>query len=345
MSIEFTEERVITDITVPAQITIDMKRIAFAGPWIGEFGWEILTWVPYLRKLSHEYGKMYISTFEGVEALYTGFHCPVEFVPHNDQRMGRSDNWMNVTADHVEHPEDVTDEIGRIKEYRIEGEYVRYGSPVVKDVGVLFHARGIEKGAYKNWPREKWEKLAEAFPEAKCIGSKGDLSVCKRVYNDYGLPQLIDVIASAQVVIGQSSGVMHLAAMCGTPIVTWGDCNNFGDTLENRYKETWNPFGTPVTWIGDTWDPEPEQILDALKPKGLPPIQVAQSIHEAVESGMYMIATARIGEKDGNEIVLTNCQGVDFPEHMLDRAEKQLTQNIKASISKARAERIPVSWR
>lgn len=325
--------------------------VAFAGPWIGEFGWEIMTWVPYLRKLSREYDKMYISTFESVEALYMGFHCDVEFLPHRNQT--RTDTWedgqmqaITTCTDNQGATIQITDHIRPVKEYRIEGEYVRYGSPVVKNVAVLFHARGIEKGAYKNWPQEKWEVLAKAFPGARSIGSGSDLIVKGTMQSPAGdLATLMNIIASASVVIGGSSGVMHLALMCGTPVVTWGDCNNFGDTLENRYKVTWNPFNTPVTWIDNTWDPEPEQILDALSRKSAPDPKTLQIVKAAVESQHYMIAVAYMGEKDGKEALYAQAGGTDFPDRWLDKAERDVITKIKQSISRARAERIPVSWR
>lgn len=329
------------------------KKIAFAGPWIGEFGWEIMTWVPYLRKLSRDYDKMYISTFEGMEALYTGFHCEVGFLPHRVE--SRTDNWMigveDATMpampelpDHDRLEAEITDHIKPIKEYRLKGEYIRYGSPVVIDIGVLFHARGIKKGAYKNWPDEKWDRMSKEFPRALYIGAGKDLARKRAYTSGNDLAMLMNVIASAAVVIGGSSGVMHLALMCGTPVVTWGDCSNFGDTLKNRYMKTWNPFGTPVTWVGDTWDPEPEQIMKAIKPKNVPAPEVLSIIHEAVASGRYLLSVAFMGQRDGKDAVFSRCGAVGFPDTMMDSAAKQMAKGVEGSIAGAKAERIPVSW-
>lgn len=320
------------------------EKVAFAGPWIGEFAWEFMTWIPYLRLLSHDYDKMYISTFEGVEALYSGFHCELEFCHVHGERV---DNWMDgPMGEWMPKQLDGRFHIPAIKEYRVEGEYVRYGSPVVKDVGVLFHARGIEKGASKNWPREKWEKLAENFPGARCIGSEADQIVTEFAWTTSDLGYLMDVIASAAVVIGQSSGVMHLALMCGTPIVTWGKCDNFGDTLKNRYMETWNPFHTPVTWVGDTWDPEPEQIMEAIRPtaKVRPTVRVTQAVHNAAQSKQYIVAVAYAVEKDGKTAIVSTCEDVGFPDNLLEQAVKDLGKSITGAIAQAQAERRPASW-
>jgi hypothetical protein len=277
-----------------------------------------MTWVPYLRKRSREYEKMVVITFPGMEALYSGFHCEVEFQPH--EYLSRTDDWMRVADAQLNstYQDDATDRIAPIKQYKVDGEYVRYGSPVIPSVAVLFHARGIEKVSYRNWSIEKWEVLAKEFPGAISIGTKNDMHVPgTRDCRDMALGSLMDLIASAAIVIGQSSGVMHLAALCDVPRLVWGDNKTyFNELQEKRYKETWNPLHTRVTWIPcDNWDPEPEQILDALKPKNVPAPQVA-----------------------------TNCVGVGFPDNRLDQAGELLEKEIRSSIAKAKAERIPKSW-
>lgn len=326
-------------------IAIETKT-AFCGPWLGEFAWEFMTWIPHLRALSHDYEKMIICTYPGVEPLYSGFHCELEFDPIVGAPE-RSDDWGDRSQSPVTFniPDEV-EHIKPLKRYRIPGEYVRYGSPGMKDIGVLFHARGINKGASKNWSRDKWEQLAKAFPGAISIGSKDDFRIPDiRDCREVELCHLMDLIASASVVIGGSSGVMHLAVMCGTPIVTWGECNNFGDTLKNRYKETWNPFGTPVTWVGDTWDPEPEQVLDAMRPGKAPDPRILEIIKTAVESESHMIVTAYMGKKDGKDALYAQVAGTSFPDLWLDRLEKDLTGTIKGAVSQAKSERRPASWK
>ena len=224
---------------------------------------------------------------------------------------------------------------------------MRYGSPTIPNNAALFHARAVKRFPFKNWPVEKWEILAKEFRGAVSIGSKDDLHIPgTQDARGLSLSELMDLIASSSIVIGQSSGVMHLASMCGTPHLVWGDNKTyFNEHLEKRYKETWNPFNTPVTWIPcDNWNPEPEQILDSLKPKNVPPIQVLSMLHEAIDSGKFMIAVAHVGEREGKEAVFASSMSVEFPDQHLDQAEKQLAVDIKKSISKVRAERRPISW-
>jgi len=48
-------------------------NILLAGPWVGEFGWELFCWQGYIRKLSKNYNKTYIITRKGNEFLYEDF--------------------------------------------------------------------------------------------------------------------------------------------------------------------------------------------------------------------------------------------------------------------------------
>ena len=67
--------------------------------------------------------------------------------------------------------------------------------------------------------------------------------------------------------VGPSSGPMHLAQMCGTPIVCWGDNRKYnGHFLKDRYLKDWNPFNSQVEWIDcENWQPEPEEIVERIE--------------------------------------------------------------------------------
>ena len=53
--------------------------ILFAGPWVGEFGWELFGWQAKIRKLAKEYDKTIISSRECNRYLYSDFSD--EFIP------------------------------------------------------------------------------------------------------------------------------------------------------------------------------------------------------------------------------------------------------------------------
>ena len=56
------------------QNEIKSNAIVFAGPFVGEFGWELSHWVPHLRWLREQYrGKrLIVSSYPGREPLYNG---------------------------------------------------------------------------------------------------------------------------------------------------------------------------------------------------------------------------------------------------------------------------------
>jgi len=223
------------------------QRIEFPA-WYGEFGWEVMSWAPTCRKMALGHEQIIVSSFEGMAPLYADF--ATEFRPHDKNDRG------------LDYP----------KAYRPDGIYHRYGRPdnatIVQDI--LFHARGISRKNsinYRQWP--ELIKQFTALPETVgFIGSKRDQYVpgCFD-FRGIELQKLMDRIARAKLVVGVSSGIMHLAAACGTDLIVWGDSRTyFSETLERRYKETWNPFNVRVGWItAEDWQPEPEEIVKKIE--------------------------------------------------------------------------------
>jgi hypothetical protein len=253
-------------------------------PWYGELGWEVMTWVPWCRKQAQQYNEVIVSSFAGMAALYGDF--ATRFEPH--QRSSRS----------LDYP----------KMYRPDGIYRRYGR---RDAGrvadILIHARGIHRKAGINYPR--WPEVTALLSQLRIPNSGSDPAQGARPleiafigthadarisgYKDLRnikLLKLMDVMACAQLTIGASSGVMHLAAACGCDVVVWGDERTyFGETLEQRYTQTWNPFGVRVGWItAHNWQPEPARIVqqvDAMLPHGWRPDYADRAAQYPADAG------------------------------------------------------------
>jgi len=223
------------------------KEITFI-PWYGELGWEIMSWAPTCRKLALDYEQIIVSSFEGMGPLYADF--ATEFRPHDRTNRG------------LDYP----------KAYRPDGIYYRYGraenATIAQDV--LIHARGISRKNsinYRQWP-ELAGRISGLALTSAFIGTKTDLRVPGHIdFRGIELQKLMDRIARAKLVIGVSSGIMHLAAACGTDLVIWGDSRTyFSETLERRYKETWNPFNVKVGWLtAEDWQPEPKEIIKKIE--------------------------------------------------------------------------------
>jgi ADP-heptose:LPS heptosyltransferase len=90
--------------------------------------------------------------------------------------------------------------------------------------------------------------------EAMAHPEGGDLDL-----RDYPLSDLIQEIRAARLVIGPSSGPMHLASLCGTPHLVWS--GNVRDIP--RYRTLWNPFHVSHTMLA-TWQPDVGAVLDSV---------------------------------------------------------------------------------
>ena len=248
------------------------KQILFAGPWVGEFGWELMSWQGFVRKLSHHYAKTIISCRPGNQALYEDFAD--EFIPH--QIRGVSE--CNV-AHRIENPEElqriaqsVPQEADWLKPLGFQPakrqEFIRYGNPekgVVTDC--LFHPRGRQFGDDRNWDVENWNRLLRELNSRQlkvgCIGLKKDTLKVNGDLRDIPLSETLNHIAATDLVIGPSSGPMHLASLCKTPHLVWTDNLKYMRGHPNRYKyETlWNPLRSPVEIIDDYQFKPPVDIV------------------------------------------------------------------------------------
>lgn len=217
-------------------------------PWRGEFGWEVMSWAPQCRLQAMGREEVVVTSFEGMAPLYADF--ATEFRSH-----GLADR-------ELKYP----------KKYRPKGIYRRYGRPedCEYQFDILFHGRGIRRKSSINY--SKWHDvlaITKTMPvTCACVGSEQDIRI-GTIFDMRGLElqKLMNQIAAARLVVGVSSGLMHLAAACGTDIVVWGDRRTyFSETLEKRYKMTWNPFNVKVGWINaDDFQPEPERVAEKIK--------------------------------------------------------------------------------
>jgi heptosyltransferase-3 len=105
--------------------------------------------------------------------------------------------------------------------------------------------------ARKNWPLERYRELAHALvaPVRWCAGPEETLEDAVRIENLY---ELACWIAGARLYIGNDSGITHLAAAAGTPVVAL-----FGPTD----PAIWAPRGERVRVVATTQLGEPMENL------------------------------------------------------------------------------------
>jgi len=247
-----------------------VPRVALFGPWIGEFGWEVATWQPWCRKQARKYDKVYVCSFPGMGALYEDF---AEFVPHSYPRrevLWTLDRGVDLSKVAYNRPADVTTLVNPIWEYRIDGEFIKFGKGHNTQFGCLIHAAKhlADDKLCKNYPEKLWREIVAELPgSVASIGTGADLHIAGTV-DRRGIPlnELMDLMAGCRVVVGGSSGPMHLAAFCGAAVVVWGPRNASFEPLNRRYTKAWNPFGTRVEYIfADDWKPLPAGVVSAVR--------------------------------------------------------------------------------
>lgn len=258
-------------------------RTLIAFPWVGEFGWELMSWQGYVRKKAAEYDNVIVYSFESREPLYDDFADV--FIGH-DLR-GDRDCWRLRKCTDPEDERELYAAADRLaKKYEADRitpsglvplssqKFIKYGRvsslPASSRYDVLLHLRQRQRTPEHNVStRMAAELLSRLVPlRVACIGSKREAVALDGADDLRGLPleEELNVIAGAGVVAGPSSGPMHLASLCGTPHVVWTDMRvwqSIKATNVERYQKLWNPLGTPVRVI-QTATPTARQIADAI---------------------------------------------------------------------------------
>jgi hypothetical protein len=259
--------------------SVRRRRITtyFAGPWVGEFGWELCCWQGWLRRRARLGDRIIACSRPGHEALYEDF--AIDFVPFVPPAGEPNCYWLEgVAGDSFRHlvPKGTrwlnpSAGIGYLLKdgcpYVPNQTYIRFGQEAAAiDFEVIIHARdrrGPSKSP-RNWPAEAWSDLVQSFPSRwrlACMGSREESAAFKGV-DLRGIPirDLMNRLRASRLVIGPSSGPIHLAALCGIPHVVWS--GNARDGI--RYRKLWNPLRAKHILI-DRWKPEPQDILRAVR--------------------------------------------------------------------------------
>ena len=235
----------------------------WAGPYVGEFGWELFYWQGYVRKLAHDYDKVIMACRKGHEALYEDFSDHIETyegtpeVTDCERASGfiydnRHTKFMQ-PGDKVIFPwatpyftpplED--------QEFVTPGEKDSWGT---LGYDIIVHARNTDKfgTAHRNWPEAKWTQFATEMKVIRgySIASMGTPKSSLRIRHTddirgANVKQLSNLLYNSGVAVGPSSGPLHLASLNKCPHVGWGGPRkNVG-----RYKDWWNPLETPCEFI------------------------------------------------------------------------------------------------
>lgn len=263
------------------------------APFFGEFGWEVALWAPWLR---HERNKRYphsdfvVMCKPGHEGLYQDFATKIEVkepppLTYIDCQHAWTDGVKLRPADYVDMCRGRRERMTKSTvltpfsmiyywnplscpkptshaEFRMLGDKGKHNHLSGKLIAV--HARAcLNKQPGRNWPRDKWADLVKNMSlVAASIGSKADAMHVPNTEDMRGLPlaELCNALAACRYVIGPSSGPLHLANHCATPVIWWS--GNKKD--EERYETAWNPWKVDNVCASRTWDPDLEKVLAKL---------------------------------------------------------------------------------
>ena len=246
------------------------------GPWIGEFGWELFCWQGYIRKLSQEYDRTIVIGRINNKILYEDF-CDeyIEFDPDGWD----TDGWRCLNCENKENYKDKIPhdtyisgkfDIGYLSENKTnfftQQLFYRYTSSILKTgYDIIFHCRNKKTGNDRNWDISQWRQLYTLLPKTlkiACIGNKEAFVIDGTDdLRDIKLDALVSIMNNSKLIVGPSSGPMHLASLCGLKHLVWSDNSNF-----ERYINHWNPFYTEVIFYNqENWNPNPQSIYSLIE--------------------------------------------------------------------------------
>ena len=283
-----TMERATSVIATTLHVALFRNDTLVAGPYTGEFGVEVLDWSGYVRRLASKYRRTIVISYPGNRCLYD----PCEYYSH-ERVLEDSGYWLgslpksaagalaNEFAERLGlerfdwlHPY----HLNKITRRRIGPQL--FPSPFKMGqrdyrYDVAFHFRNMLRADLdsKNYPIDYAEALARKCGAEGlricCIGHP-KYSLCPSGCDDLRSADLTDTVRAlggVKVLVGGSSGPMHLASTYGVPIVVWVDGRMSGaERTAAIYLGPGNPHKRPVYIVSDTdFQPSPEQVLPRIR--------------------------------------------------------------------------------
>lgn len=261
------------------------SKTLIAGPWVGEFGWELFAWQAYIRSLSRKYENTIVVCRSGSKDLYADFADEFIFC---DKRTGISDSYYMEAFDFKSEIKDIVLSNGLLQregisictprrigfppfthyseavafgQQSIVPEYIKFSNESDLNFDYVIHARNRKLRQEDNWSSQSWDKLCDLLGgKIACIGSKDESLLIDGASDFRGsnLSVIFGLLNNAKCIFGPSSGPMHLASLCGTPHIVWSKSSN-----RDRYENTWNPLGTPVLFLSEhSWHPSPTYVYE-----------------------------------------------------------------------------------
>lgn len=257
--------------------------ILFAGPWIGEFGWELARWQGAVRKRAKESGLYTIVMSDpGHHVLYDDFahefwELPEFFLD------AVADGTLVRQCDHVRADNSkVLDLLGTLiwreldlaadlKDWLTPGKFSpeeQYVVPLRVGLDAWSSAASPPQfpgyycilprlrrwNPHKNWPAQNWRSLYTALSDLllcpKVVGRQEEINLIVsgvEIRERDWLTRSIDLLTHAKFAIAPESGGAVLSLLCGCPTLVFGHENQ-----RVRICRTENFLGTKVKYLART---------------------------------------------------------------------------------------------
>lgn len=249
--------------------------------WGGEFGWELMAWQAHLRWLSNV-AEIRVVTRKGNEMLYKDFATEIlnyEFDGVADSHYCHNLNTEKFNKFLIKNKKDSTIlapyNIGyyptkkghKVLENFSKQTFIKLSSEedVVK-YDILLHPRNRDLAPDRNWGADNWNVLGDILIKngysVAVIGKAGESLVLDNehidAYFSVPLEETVALMQNARLIVGESSGAMHLAALAGLESVVWGAADNV-----DRYHKYWNPLKVPCDFLGEL-QPDVDKIMNMI---------------------------------------------------------------------------------
>ena len=252
---------------------------------IGELGHELMSWNSYIRALSERYDKTIVITRPLNGALYVDFADEIHSYTPSTNKANHStcvDEMPEGYYDQFDYDDIIPANTTIAKWLPGKGvwinrnifpkgmtpEWRKFGNiGAAEKYDIILHCRSTTKmnSGRRNWGLDNWMELVQNLQEFNiaCIGTANDSLWIPGTYDfrGVGMQRVMDLMANAKLVVGSSSGPMHLSALTLTPSLVISDKIN-----RRRYMEDWNFFRTPCIFYSEGgWKPNPQEVEKLIK--------------------------------------------------------------------------------
>ena len=276
--------------------------IVVAGPFVGELGYEIGEWVPHIKGLADRFKcRAHVFAKKGHEVLYPfaekihtfdfpGGHMNCNWLinPREEEVELYNDLEKKVrdyaAQDEFQSKYRILETSGRSGVFKASRNKVpmllgapanltakwKKTLPSTTTVTLTFRAstRGSERNSNIDTLRRAAEFIIKNGWTPVTVGKIDDEYsvpdiIGLNLINQTSLADLVAIYNLSSAVVGSSTGIVHLAAACGVPHITWGSTHADNEVIV-RYNKEWNLNNTWVRFVSKDWDVNFEDIASFL---------------------------------------------------------------------------------